>query len=268
MNVTYQMEQITDKITRILLPGQVFAYLVKGTERAALIDTGLGVGDLRAYVESLLDGMPYEVILTHGHLDHAAGAARFDRVWIRREDIPMASADNKAERAAYTRGNGFTDFWDEELDDSKTEGWLELEYGQTFDLGGETLEIVCLGGHTPGSVGILFRNQRILLTGDACCSFTLLFGEPGSLSVADYKANLEAAWAAYKDKADRNLYSHPHNYGGPEVIPQMIELCGEILAGKDDHISMEAMGRESYLAKAMGPDMKRADGGIANLAYT
>ena len=74
MNVTYQTEQITPTITRILLPGQVFAYLVKGTERAALIDTGLGVGDLRAYVESLLDGMPYEVILTHGHLDHAAGA--------------------------------------------------------------------------------------------------------------------------------------------------------------------------------------------------
>lgn len=263
----YSTEKITDRITRIILPGNVYAYLVEGDEKAILIDTGLGIGNLRAYIESLLKGKPYEVILTHGHLDHAGGAIRFDKVWIREEDVNMSVAENKTARASYTRNNGFTDFIDEELDDNKKDGYSLLEYGQIFDLGGEELEIVCFGGHTVGSIGVLFKNERILLTGDACCSFSLLFGGIGSLSVGEYQKNLIAAWENYQDKVDSMLYSHPHNYGGPQVIPEMIELCGEILEGKDDHIVTEAVGRAGCLAKAMDENMHRIDGKIANLVY-
>ncbi|MBA5728688.1 hypothetical protein HW423_02690 [Aerococcaceae bacterium INB8] len=35
-----------------------------------MIDTGFGDGDLRQYVDNLLD-MSYDVICTHGHPDHA-----------------------------------------------------------------------------------------------------------------------------------------------------------------------------------------------------
>ncbi|MFJ5760653.1 MBL fold metallo-hydrolase [Neobacillus sp. NPDC093182] len=52
-------------------------YLVEGTVRAALIDTGTGVGDLKAYIDNLTD-KPYFVMLTHGHVDHAMGAPAFD----------------------------------------------------------------------------------------------------------------------------------------------------------------------------------------------
>lgn len=263
----YSTEKVTDIITRIILPGNVYAYLAEGTDRAVLIDTGLGIGDLRAYVESLLNGKPYEVILTHGHLDHAGGAVRFDKVWIREEDIAMSAADNKSARAVYTRNNGYTDFSENELDDNMTEGYSLLEYGQHFDLGDEELEIICFGGHTVGSIGILFKNERILLTGDACCSFSLLFGGIGSLSVKEYQENLIKAWDKYQDDVDEMLYSHPHNYGGPQVIPEMIELCQEIIEGRDDHIATKAVERPGCLAKEMDENMHRVDGKIANLVY-
>ena len=260
--------KITDRITRIVLPGRVFAYLVKGDDRAVLIDTGLGYGSLKAFVEELLGGMPYEVILTHGHLDHAGGAIEFDRVWITEKDIPIAAQKNRAQRAGYLAGNDGGSVPETELFESKEDGYLVMEIGQTFDLGGETLEILDFGGHTPGSVGVLFKEERILLTGDACCSHTLIFGRQGSLSIEEYREKLMDVLKKYGGTFDTMLYSHPHNFGGPEIVQQMVDLCGEILEGKDEHIPMDLMGRPAFLAKAFGPDgPSRADGGIANVSY-
>ena len=41
-------------------------FLLVGTERALLIDTGIGVGDLKAAVEKITD-KPVTVVITHGH---------------------------------------------------------------------------------------------------------------------------------------------------------------------------------------------------------
>ncbi|MBO6015432.1 MAG: hypothetical protein J6P60_02450 [Lachnospiraceae bacterium] len=38
---------ITDEVTRILCPGNVYAYLTRGEKAAVLIDTGFGMGGLR-----------------------------------------------------------------------------------------------------------------------------------------------------------------------------------------------------------------------------
>jgi glyoxylase-like metal-dependent hydrolase (beta-lactamase superfamily II) len=59
----------------------VKSFLVVGADRAALIDTGMGVGDIRAVVESLTS-LPVVVINSHAHWDHIGGNASFDEVWI------------------------------------------------------------------------------------------------------------------------------------------------------------------------------------------
>lgn len=265
----FEAEKLTDTITRIRMPGSVFSYIVKGTDRAAVIDTGWGIGAFRQYVEVFLDGMPYDLILTHGHFDHAGGAAEFDKVWLNSRDIFLAGDIAQEERRFAAMKDLYPQATLEELVPTKVDGYTDLPYGTVFDLGGEKLEIVCLGGHTPGSVGILFQNARILLAGDACCSFTLLYPELGGCTVREYLENLEQTWSRYRDSFDTVLYSHPHNYGGPEVFPQMIALCREILEGKDDHIPHCDMGHiRAYTAKALDDSGRRADGKIANLSYT
>ena len=265
----FEVERLSDLLVRVRMPGDVFAYIAEGAERAAVIDTGCGLGPYRAFVEERLNGKPYDLILTHGHVDHAGGASEFDRAWMRPEDLPTAAEHTqKAMRADYIRRSFHEPFTEDDMPAPKADGYDVLRPGQTFELGGETLEIVDLSGHTPGSVGILFQNARTLLAGDACCSLTLLFANGASLSVRDYQAHLRRAWEAYKDRVDHMLYSHPHNYGGPEVIPQMIALCGEILDDRDARIPSPGLFGPSYLAKPMGEDVRRLDGQIANLVYT
>lgn len=270
MTTPFKTEKISEHVTRIILPGNVFSYLAEGTERAILIDTGCGLYEMRPFVEELLQDKPYEVVLTHGHVDHAGGASEFDRVWLNERDYTISTkGTTKANRRRYLTGNlpeGF-EFTDDELvTPPDSAAYLPLEYGQTFELGGETLEIICYGGHTPGSIAVLFKNDRILLTGDACCSWTLIFAPGASLTIREYRENLVAAYEKYNGCYDRMLYSHPHNVGGPEVVPQMIEVCDEVLAGTDDHIARDLHGLEAYLAKTPGDNI-RADGKIANVHF-
>ena len=264
----FRAEKLTDVITRILMPGNVYAYVAAGSKRAAVIDTGFGLGPFREFVEDLLNGKEYDLILTHGHLDHAGGASQFERVWMHPADLKVSEMHTqKKTRFDFLKKDH--DISMDDLDEPMTDGYMPLEYGQTFDLGDEVLEIFNLGGHTPGSVGILFRNERILLAGDACCSFTLMMADGMSTTVREYHDNLVDTWNRYHDCFDTMIYSHPHNYGGPEVMPQMIELCEEIMSDKDDRIRSEGLfGRVSYIAKGVNEHHVRPDGKIANLQYT
>ena len=51
-------------------------YVVNGDERSLLIDTTAGIGDCRQLAE-LFARHPYEILLTHGHVDHCGGHLLF-----------------------------------------------------------------------------------------------------------------------------------------------------------------------------------------------
>ena len=50
----FKTENITDHLTRIRTPFGVSMFLVQGTEKALLIDTGMGIGDLKSYIRSIV----------------------------------------------------------------------------------------------------------------------------------------------------------------------------------------------------------------------
>ncbi|MDO4521351.1 MAG: MBL fold metallo-hydrolase, partial [Erysipelotrichaceae bacterium] len=154
-------------------------YLVIGKERALLIDTGTGTFDLKGLVEQLTD-KPYDVILTHGHVDHAGGMDQFDRVMIHRNDIEMAKNLSHKERLGYAVTLHSMDR-DEayEFSPSQVREWksvpefVTVEEGDVIDLGDRKLEIFFTPGHTPGSICLLDRKNRIHFSGDACNINTL-----------------------------------------------------------------------------------------------
>lgn len=64
--------------------GSEYMYLLEGEERALLIDTGYGAGNLKSYVETLTD-KPIMVVNTHFHPDHAAGNGEFEEVMVAKD---------------------------------------------------------------------------------------------------------------------------------------------------------------------------------------
>lgn len=274
----FRAERVTHRITRIWLPGNVFAYYVKGDVSGVLIDTGLGYGSLRSFLEEeenhLAFGQPYTVFLTHGHLDHAGGAGEFEKVFLSSSDFDLAKRHGDPDlRAEYLHENGvcheIPDIRRKLLSPRPVSDFAPAEDHPVLDIGGETLRLLPLPGHTFGSCAVLFVLERILLTGDALNSWTLLFALPDSPPMAEYRAALLHLRGSCAGQYDRILYSHPHNIGGPEILDQMIDLTGNILSGKNTgSLPILRLGHPAVLAKPVNPKtLLRKDGGLANLVY-
>lgn len=264
----FSKKNITDRIICISDVTNVHMYLVLGTDRAALIDTGTGAGDLFGYVKSITS-LPITVLLTHGHCDHAGGAAPFDEVYLPDEDMELvkvhASMDRKTEYIGFSGGK---DFPVDMICAEREKPYLSLTDGMEFDLGGITLKALKLPGHTKGMTCILFKEDRIMLMGDACNPATFLWDEE-SLTTTEYLRNLEG-FRRWDSLYDRVLLSHGDDvFCKKEIIEGAIEVCNEIIAGKDDKIPFKFMDyQELRMAKAIDPlTFQRIDNGLGNIVY-
>ena len=266
----FRYAKVTDHVTRIYGPTNELMYIVEGTERAVLIDTGCGVGDLRALVERLTS-KPYFVILTHGHVDHAMGAADFDEVYMSPLDKEVFKRHSELSiRQQYLQlmmGDSFAHIQERDyVQPCSFERLKPLAPGDVFDLGGIRLE-VCIGaGHTPGMVTILFVEERTLLLGDACNTFTFLFDE-FTLGVTSYLSVLRKLDAATRGRYDRVYLSHGDEAYSIDMLPSVIEVCEDILAGRADDVPHSFFHYKLHIAKARNDQGQRLDGGLGNVAY-
>ena len=195
MNNYFTTFKINDHIYQFKERMGVLITLVIGEDKAMLIDTGYGVYNIKELVRQITD-LPLVVIATHGHMDHTGGNYLFDEVYLHELDnelckkhnsIPWRKRNIEAAKNLKVLPVGF----DEALYESKREGNLKpLEYGQVFDLGGITAEIINMEGHTAGSIGVYLKEDNYLVVTDATCPFIWIFLEE-SISVARYIVMLE-----------------------------------------------------------------------------
>ena len=75
----FTSKEVAPGVIRIEDHGSDNMYLVLGKSKALLVDTGLGVGRLAAFVKTLT-ALPVVVVNTHGHPDHAGGNNEFKTV--------------------------------------------------------------------------------------------------------------------------------------------------------------------------------------------
>lgn len=272
----YRVEALRPGLTRIWDVAGTAMYLVEGTEKAVLIDTGVGVGDLKGLVDSLTD-KPVTVLLTHGHVDHALGANGFADVRMSPLDKVIYQAHSVFETrkgyvlsSAMQGGNpallaSVTDA--DYMQPRPVERFAPLKPGDRFELGGVSVEILRGQGHTPGSLTMLLPEWRMLLLGDACNQFTFLFDRWAS-PVSVYRKMLLELKAETDGRYDRVLLSHGNGEGAPVMIDSVIEVCGEVLAGTAENIPFESPLGKGLIAKAMDfPHFCRADGGAGNVVY-
>lgn len=271
----FKVERVSAHVRRISDVSRTACYLVEGSARACLIDTGVGVGNLRALVDELTS-LDYFVLLTHGHVDHAGGVGAFaDKdVYLHPADIALANqhiaSDMRLGYIAHCESCLGVELSKEPLAPGYDfEQTKPLDSGMTFDLGGLTLEVLHVPGHTQGMCMVLMKEERAILFGDACGENVLLVEEYCS-TVEEYALALKRV-KAREAEYDRVLRNHGTCESDKSILDELIHLCGLILADKDDKepatgIAMNAPG--ALFAKARDPQThKRLDGGHGNIAY-
>ena len=149
--------------------------LIEGSEKCLLVDTGYGTEDCAAFVRTLTS-RPVQVLLTHGHHDHALGSRWFPAVSMCAEDMPVFSLrTGRAQRkavAGQAASMGVAvpdDFLSAPIADP-----APVQFSETLDgfplcrisLGDTEAWIVHVPLHTPGSCIVAVPKYHLLLTGD------------------------------------------------------------------------------------------------------
>jgi glyoxylase-like metal-dependent hydrolase (beta-lactamase superfamily II) len=241
---------------------QDLIYLVCGEERCLLIDTGWGVGDLPALVDSLC-ALPLTVVNTHGHPDHTFGNGQFAEVHVPARDLFMVQAPPPLERRQWiacgllpkpTPAGFDVDTWAATVPEL-----LPIEDGHRFELGGRTLEVISLSGHSPGSICLLDRGARILFTGDSILAQTLWLHLDESRPLNEYLAALKRI-QGLASQFDVLLPAH----GTPEGVPLSKQVLTDLIEGVASILSGECVGHEE---KTFAGDGLRCDFGSCGVLY-
>lgn len=173
-------------------------FLIVGSQRALLIDAGMGSGDLRGHVEAFTGGKPLDVVITHAHPDHIACLGQFQndrRVFMHPADAPMLAR--------------FKETLQYNLDPGK---FTNLSEGDTIDLGDWKLQIYEVPGHTAGSIVLFDETRGILFSGDAFGSNrpfnadSLWMQFAGMAPIDEYLSTLQGFRARLKGKI-REIYT-------------------------------------------------------------
>ncbi len=171
----FEVYRVADGVFAIYEPGQfeeVISYLIVGSERALLFDTGLGIGDIRQVTRELTD-LDVVVVNSHSHYDHIGGNHAFDEILSPDTEYTRRRAGGLAHEAvAEFVGPGW--IWKDtppgfSVDEYRSRPFTITRFltdREELALGGRTLEVILTPGHAPDSLCLLDREGGLLFTGD------------------------------------------------------------------------------------------------------
>lgn len=202
--MAYKVIRINDDTWRIEDQGVRF-FLLTGTEKALLIDSGMSVRNARDIAAGLTD-LPLALLNTHADRDHTGSNAQFETFYMHPADEP-----------AYRQGGG-----------SGTV--IPVGEGDILDLGDRPLDIIHIPGHTPGSIAVLDVKGRFLISGDPVQDGNIFMFGPGR-DMKTYVDSLERL-ESLADRFDEVWPSHGSFPVSPALIPRLKEAAEKILAGE------------------------------------
>ena len=150
---------------------ETHCYLLCGMERAVLIDTGLGVSNIRSVVAKLTT-LPIMVVTTHVHWDHIGGHQYFDNIavheaekdWLSvRFPIPLDAVKKNLTMLPCAFPESF------DIDAYQIfQGMPQrtLHDGDRLDLGGREIHVIHTPGHSPGHCCFYEPERNYLYSGD------------------------------------------------------------------------------------------------------
>lgn len=163
------------------------SYLLLGTDRAIMFDTGSGgnrpfEGSKIQYELKEITALPITLLLSHFHFDHNQNLSEFDHVAFPELPFLRQSVENNIYR--FTEDDLFEGNSPTEV---KVDEWWAMN--TPIDLGGRTVELIHIPGHTDESVAIVDKVNKIALLGDFLYNGALFLFDQNDVAV--YKESVE-----------------------------------------------------------------------------
>lgn len=207
VNDWFEIFRINDTTYALLEPHhdeEVFSYLLLGADKAALIDTGMGIANIKVEIEELTN-LPVIVLNTHTHFDHTGDNFRFN-------EIACFDHSFEIDNLNIGHGNQFCSnfmhptsyrnlppgFAPEGYQIKPSKITRKLNHLDEIDIGNRVLKIHHTPGHSPGSICIEDKNHKLLYTGDTYYRGTLVSHLPGS-NYSDYIKSIDYLRSIAKD---------------------------------------------------------------------
>ena len=213
--------------------GGTNCYLIVGTEKALLIDCGVGLCDLIGTCKKITS-LPIIVVATHYHVDHIGGAGQFKEIYIHRKDcglicrfqmsMPFRKAYLNKNKTIRTKGFNVNDIMKPKY---KTK-LNPIDDGCKFNLG-NNIEISAkhTPGHSAGSIALIDEYNKIVFSGDNV-SGALWMHVLGATSLEEWLPS--AKWLYDMSKEYRIFWGH----GSPELSTEYI---GDIVSWGEEIIN-------------------------------
>jgi len=235
-NNVYKLEQLDPTSWKITDADARF-FLFVGTEKALLVDSGHGSGDLKKAIEQVTK-LPVMLVNTHADHDHIRGNAQFECAYMHPSEFALYRSEIVRLNISISREHTVLPLWE----------------GDIIDLGNRSLEVILIPGHTPGSIALLDAFNRILLAGDSILDDRIAMGEP-SRDLEAYLCSMEKL-NGMRDRFD--VVYTPH--GG---FPVGADILEGLISGAKRCLSGEVEGIETDIVK----NAKLYDIGVAKFVY-
>ena len=171
---------------------ETHCYLLNGSERSLIIDTGLGIGNIYNEIKKLTD-KPVIAIATHCHWDHIGGHKHFPVFYAHKNELswlngkfPLSTELIKGmivDRCKLPDGYDVNTY--ELFQGYPTKVLIDKE---TIDLGNRLIDVIHTPGHSPGSICLYEKEKGHLFVGDLAYEGMLMANFPST----DPKAYLQS----------------------------------------------------------------------------
>lgn len=166
---TEKIDAETFVISEYRHPEETHCYLLIGSERCLLIDTGLGIGNISVEIARLTD-KPITAAATHIHWDHVGGHRFFPSFYAHEKELDWLNGSFPLPVAAVRKMLSECELPDDfRLDEySIFQGKPSklLNDGDEIRLGDRAVTVIHTPGHSPGHMCFWDAERGYLFTGD------------------------------------------------------------------------------------------------------
>lgn len=214
---------------------EVISYLVLGSRKALLFDTGMGIGNIRKVVEGLTS-LPVIVLNSHTHNDHIGDNWRFKDIYGMDTDFTRANAKGSREDAQ-------AELAPDQLCGDLPAGFNAKEYStkpfhishwlhdhDKVDLGERILQVIATPGHTPDAIALLDEKNGLLFTGDTFYPGPIFLYRPET-DLDAYVASVKKL-AALTPRLQLLLPAHNVPVAEPSYLSRVVAAIEQVRSGK------------------------------------